>query len=145
MLPFTRVINPNPCAISFGCSLGAYHAMNIALRHPSHFGRVVAFSGRYDLARGMENFRDLLDGYYDDDVYFNMPNHYLPQLEDPGLLAELRRMDITFTVGEEDPFLADSSFLSQVMGEKGMGHAFHVWQGRAHAYRDWRNMIALYL
>ncbi|MCG3777275.1 MAG: hypothetical protein JW395_4153 [Nitrospira sp.] len=98
VLPFTRQINPDPRLVSFGCSLGAYQAMNVALRNPHQFDRVVAFSGRYDLAREFDEFRDLLDGYYDEDVYFNMPNRYLPGIEDPRLLAALRRLDITLTV-----------------------------------------------
>jgi esterase/lipase superfamily enzyme len=39
--------------------------VNIALRHPHQFDRVVAFSGRYDLTRPIDGFRDLFDGYYD--------------------------------------------------------------------------------
>ena len=48
VLPLSRQKNPNPFMISHGCSFGAYHAVNIAFRHPHLFGRVLALSGKYD-------------------------------------------------------------------------------------------------
>src|SRR4051794_24980351 len=44
VLPLTRAMNGNPFLIAHGCSFGAYHAMNLALRHPTLFGKVVALS-----------------------------------------------------------------------------------------------------
>jgi S-formylglutathione hydrolase FrmB len=68
-------INPNPSLTAHGCSLGASHAVNIAFRHPHLFTHVLALSGRYDLARDFGGgFRDLFDGYYDDNVY-SQPFH----------------------------------------------------------------------
>jgi CheY-like chemotaxis protein len=69
-----------------GCSFGAFHAVNIAFRHPHLFGRVLALSGKYD----MTNF---FGGYYDDNIYFNSPNHFVPNLSDPAVLDALRRQE----------------------------------------------------
>ena len=55
--------NPHPCVIVHGCSLGAYHAVNIAMRHPHLFRKLAAFSGRYDLTINIEGFPDLFEGY----------------------------------------------------------------------------------
>src|SRR3954470_24503536 len=49
VIPFIKSNNPNDSLISAGCSLGAYHAVNLALRYPHLFCKVVAMSGRYDL------------------------------------------------------------------------------------------------
>ena len=66
VLPLMQARNPHPCTISHGLSLGAFHAANIAFRHPQLFQKLVAFSGRYDLTLEVEHFRDLLDGWRDD-------------------------------------------------------------------------------
>ena len=145
VLPLTESVNANPFLISHGCSFGAYHAVNIALRHPERFDRVVAFSGRYDLTRAPEGFRDLFEGYYDPDVYFNMPNHYLPNLHDDHKLSQIRRLDIKLVIGEYDPFLEDNRRLSESLWEKGAWHLFKVWNGRAHGYRRWREMVGCFL
>ena len=63
--------------VSLGCSFGGYHATNIALRHPDIFTGLLTMSGAFDVS----NF---LDGYYDQDCYFNLPTHYLPNLATRG-------------------------------------------------------------
>ncbi len=37
VLPFIKKSNKNKYRIVAGCSLGAYHAMNIGLKHPKHY------------------------------------------------------------------------------------------------------------
>jgi esterase/lipase superfamily enzyme len=93
-----------PSLIVHGCSIGAYHATSLALRYPSLFCKVVALSGRYDLTRAFGHFEDLFSGHYDEDVYFITPNHFLPNLHDPGILEPMRKLEITLAVGEHDPF-----------------------------------------
>lgn len=141
VVPFMQYINDNPYAVALGCSFGAYHAMNIGLRHPKRFNRIVAISGRYDLTRPVDSFRDLFDGYYDENIYFNMPNHYVPNLCESGMLETIRTLDIKMVVGEYDPFLEDNRRLSEALWQKGVWHLFKVWSGRAHGYRRWREMI----
>jgi len=145
VLPFSWSINRTPFLVSHGCSFGAYHAVNIALRHPQAFNRVVAFSGRFDLTQQIDGFRDLLDGYYDQDVYFNMPPHYMEGLSDHNTLEAIRRLDIKLVVGEHDPFLADNRRLSEILWSKGIWHLLKVWNGRAHGPRRWREMIGCFL
>ncbi len=47
---------------------------------------MVAFSGRYDLTLNVESFNDLFNGYYDENIYFHTPTHFLPNLECPWRL-----------------------------------------------------------
>lgn len=145
VLPFSRLKNPQPFMISHGCSLGAYHAANIAFRHPKWFGKLVALSGRYDLSAPVAEFRGLFDEYYDEDIYFHNPNHFLPNLEDGMILDELRRMEIVMTVGTEDPFLGSNLALSESLWAKNITHELYLWDGRAHQAEDWRKMVQLYL
>jgi esterase/lipase superfamily enzyme len=145
VLPLSEHLNPTPFVSVVGCSFGAYHAMNIALRHPSRFNRVVAMSGRYDLTVPLDGFRDLFDGHYDTDVYFNTPSHFMTNVADHGLLAQIRQLDIKLIVGEHDPFLQDNRRFSEILSQKGVWHLFRVWNGRAHGFRRWREMIGWFV
>lgn len=145
VVPFTQHSNPSSFLIGHGCSVGAYHAVNIALRHPELFGKVVALSGRYDLTKPAGDFPDLFDGYYDEDIYFHTPNHFLPNLTDPACLDRLRRLEIVLAVGEADPFYSSNQALSRDLRNKGISHQLEVWDGEAHRARYWRQMVPLYI
>lgn len=145
VLTLSRLKNPQPFMIAHGCSLGAYHAMNIALRHPHWFGKVVAFSGRYSLSEPVGEFRGLFDDYYDDEIYYHSPNHFLPNLGDESLLADIRRLEIVMTIGADDPFMPSNLALSEALQAKNICHNLYVWDGRAHQACDWQKMVPLYL
>ena len=59
-----------------GASLGAYHAANIAFRHPDAVSHLISLSGSFDIS-------SFFDGYHDDNIYFNSPYEYLPNTTDP--------------------------------------------------------------
>lgn len=145
VFPLMEAKNPHPCVIAHGCSLGAFHAANIAFRHPHLFKKLTAFSGRYDLTWSAEHFRDLFDGYYSETVYFNTPTHFLPGLGREDQLRHLREMDIIFTVGKEDPFRENNEQLSDILRGKGVSHQFHLWDERAHQGYHWRRMAHIYV
>jgi esterase/lipase superfamily enzyme len=135
----------NPFLIAHGCSIGAYHAANIALRHPGLFGKVVALSGRYDLTKPVGPFPDLFDGYYDEDIYFHTPTHFLPQWQDSKALQAMRRAEIILAVGEDDYFRTSTEQLSHQLSSKKIPHTLAVWHGEAHKAYHWRQMVRLYL
>jgi esterase/lipase superfamily enzyme len=144
-VPFMLAENGVPHLVVHGCSIGAYHAMSLALRHPSRFCKVVALSGRYDLTLPVGSFEDLFGGHYDEDVYFITPNHFLPNLHDPDFLEPMRHMDITLAVGEHDPFHESNRVLSRTLADKGVPHRLAIWPGEAHRARYWREMVQQYL
>jgi len=145
VFPFMHGKNQHPSVIAHGCSLGAYHAANIAFRHPQRFDKVVAFSGRYDLTESVENFEDLLESHYDETVYFNMPTHYLGNLECTVVLEKLRRLDIVLVIGEEDPFRENNENLCRILRQKSIPHRLHYWGERAHRSHYWRQMVAHFM
>ena len=140
VMPLMHRKNPHPCVISHGCSLGAFHAANIAFRHPHLFRKLAAFSGRYDLTMDVECFGDLFHGYYDDRIYHNTPTHFLPNLDCDWRLRHLRQMDITLVIGEHDPFKANNEDLSGILWTKGVWNRLHYWCDRAHRGYYWRRM-----
>jgi len=128
-----------------GCSMGAYHAANIALKYPHLFNKVVCMSGRYDLTRPVQYFRDLFDGYHDENIYFNNPRQFMANMGDEYLLEHIRRLDMLLVIGETDPFKQDNYEFSELLGWKGARHQFYTWDGYAHTPRSWRKMVQLYL
>jgi len=143
--PFMNMKNPYGCTIAHGCSLGAFHAANIAFRHPHLFCKLAAFSGRFDLTLNIECFRDLFDGYYDENIYFHTPSHFMPGLDCQYRLDSLRRMEIVMVIGREDPFLENNRHMSRVLHSKGVSHQLYEWNDRAHRGYYWRRMAPIYL
>jgi len=145
VIPLMHAKNGGGYFETAGCSMGAYHAINVALKHPHIFKKAVCMSGRYDLTRQIQDFRDLFDGYHNQDVYFNMPMQYIAHLHEWHTLDAIRRMEIIFAIGETDPFLQNNKDFSQVLWGKGIANQLHIWKNYAHRPRYWRQMVQLYL
>ena len=62
-----------PGIMTFGCSLGATHAVNLFYRFPQHFDSMMALSGIYTSEYGFGN-------YMNAQIYENSPVHYLDQM-----------------------------------------------------------------
>jgi esterase/lipase superfamily enzyme len=138
VLPLTRAKNPNPYLITTGASFGAYHAVNFALRYPHLVGRTIGMSGTYDI-------REQTGGYSDENVYFNNPVEFIRGEREPHRLEALRRQDIILAIGRDDPMRPNNDWMSRVLWEKGIGNAYRVWDGWAHDWPWWREMIARYI
>ncbi|WP_158829874.1 esterase family protein [Mucilaginibacter lacusdianchii] len=128
-----------------GCSMGAYHAMNLAMKHPHLFNKVVGMSGRYDLTYSQLTFKDLFDGYHNDDIYFNMPLQYLSNMQNEHILHDLRKMEIIMVIGVDDVFKYCNEQLSYTLSNKGVPNQLYIWQDEAHKPRYWRRMVQIYL
>jgi esterase/lipase superfamily enzyme len=144
VIPFIQKRNNNSI-ISAGCSLGGYHALNIALRHPTHFCKVIGMSARYDLTISSNRFNDLLNGYFNDTIYYNMPSMFMPNLYDKNILDEIKKLDITIVIGNEDPFLKNNEHFACTLFDKELNTNFIVWNEEAHRAFYWRRMVQLYL
>jgi esterase/lipase superfamily enzyme len=137
-LPFSAEQNPNPFVIAVGASFGAFHTLSIGLRHPTSFDRLIGLSGVYDTAVWV-------DGYYDDDLYFVNPMDFMRNVHDPNQLEQLRALDIIIAIGREDEHFGHNAEFSQVLWDKGIWHAFRAWDGWAHDWPYWHEMIQLYI
>jgi esterase/lipase superfamily enzyme len=138
VLPFTVQHNPNPYLMAAGTSFGAYHAVNFALRYPQLVNRVIGLSGLYDIKR-------FTGGYSDDNVYFNNPSDFIKGEHDPERLEALRHMDIILAIGRDDPSCPSNEYTSQLLWSKNIWHALRIWDGWAHDWPWWKQMIQLYI
>ena len=109
-----QALNTNPFWMTTGCSFGAYHAVNFALRYPQLIKRTIGLSGIYDI-------RGWLDGYYDDNVYFNNPVDYTANLHDPSQIGLLKQQDIIFATGADDANRWSNDLLSTNLWRTGVG------------------------
>jgi esterase/lipase superfamily enzyme len=138
VLPLSQQKNGNPFLITLGASFGAYHAVNFALRFPHLVGRAIGLSGIYDISRW-------LDGYHDENVYFQNPVDYIRNENDHWRLEALRRLDIILAVGREDGLYGNNEYLSGLLWQKNIGNALRVWDGWSHDWPYWMQMMRLYM
>ena len=123
--------------VTTGASLGAFLAANEYFKHPDLFRGVIAMSGSYDV-------RAFLNGYYDDNLYFNNPVDYLSSLNDDYYLPILRHADAIYIItgqgAYEDP--GRSRQLSDILNSKGIPHTLDLWGNDVdHDWPWWRQML----
>lgn len=142
VVPFIRTNTSadTPIIIS-GASFGALHSMNLFLKRPDLINGVIAMSGVYDLT-------EYSKGYFNDDVYFNSPQHYMPNLTDHNVLEQIRRSShIHILSGEgayEDPN-ASRSFAG-ILYSKNINYELDIWGHEwTHDWPTWRAMLPHYL
>jgi esterase/lipase superfamily enzyme len=139
LLPFIKERNNSPGLATVGSSFGAYHAMNLALRHPTVFHAVLSLGGNF-------NPESFLNGYYDDDCYFNLPMHYLPNLSDPAYLDHYRRNNYILATGVHDMCWNANEQMAQVLRSKAIPCRLDVWGDNVgHDWHWWRDMFHSYV
>lgn len=128
--------------ISHGCSMGAFHALNIYLRHPDVFDATIALSGIYDARFFVgEDF-----GY---NVYINSPVDYLKNIDDSYYLDRYRNGDIIVCVGQgafEAESIRDTRLIGDIFREKNIPAWVDFWGYEvAHDWPWWRVQIVYFL
>jgi esterase/lipase superfamily enzyme len=127
--------------LTTGASLGAFLAANTYFKHPDLFRGVIAISGSYDI-------RAYLHGHYDDNVYFNNPADYLPNLNDDYHLPLLRKADAIVILSGQGAYEAPdrSRALSDILHAKGIPHTLDLWGPDVnHDWPWWRKMLPYWL
>ncbi len=139
VVPLVKKLNWSPKMAAIGCSFGGYHAVTMALRHPDVFTAFLSMSGAFD----MDSF---LGGYYDQDVYFNQPTHFIPGMSDPWFLDRYRQNTYVLATGVHDQCWNDNERLASVMRSKGIPVRLDVWGDNArHDWPWWQRMAQVYL
>jgi len=138
VVPFIRNATSNETFIyTSGASFGALHAMNLFLKRPDIINGAISLSGVYDLT-------EYTRGYWDEQVYFNSPVHYIPNLENPFFLDKIKashHIHIYTGSGEyEDPD-ASRRFAS-ILFNKGIWCNLDIWGADVrHDWPAWRDMM----
>ncbi len=139
VVPLVKQLNWSPKMATMGCSFGGFHAVTIALRHPDVFTAFLSMSGAFD----MGNF---LGGYHDQDVYFNQPTQFLPQMSDPWFLDRYRGNTYVLATGVHDQCWDQNERLAGIMRAKGIPVRLDVWgDNTGHDWPWWQRMAQTYL
>lgn len=138
VVPFIRNATSNETFIfTCGASFGALHAMNLFCKRPDLLNGAISLSGVYDLT-------EYTRGYYDEQVYYNSPIHYIPKLTDPFYLEKIKashHIHIYTGSGEYEEPEASRKFAS-VLFNKGIWCDLEVWGNDVrHDWPTWRNML----
>lgn len=117
-----------------GCSFGAYHATNFGFKYPKITSHILNMGGAFDVKMHLR-------GYYDDNVYYNNPPDFIPNLED----EEIYKLNIVLGVGGDDFCLEDNMKMSKILDDKQIVHWLDVREGKDHDWPVWRAMFPEYI
>jgi esterase/lipase superfamily enzyme len=121
VLPFISEQNTNPYLILAGAGMGAYHSLKMALKQPDLFHKVIGMSGNYDI-----NVH--LDGFKDDNSYYNNPIEFIPNLNDEKILKAISAVDIRLISYLNDPNREATRKMSDTLWMKFINHNHFVWE-----------------
>jgi len=132
--------------ITFGVSLGAYHAVQFAFQRADVATLAMGFSGNYDPTT-WNSWGDVGDA-----TYFANPAAYVPGLHGEHLDWLRSRLSVLLVVGE-GPFevsptqsLPSTRAFAHLLEQKGIRHELDVWgPDSAHDWPWWQRQLAHHL
>lgn len=130
--------------ITTGCSFGAYHAANFALKRADLFPIAICQSGVYDVGH-------LGWGERGETTYFNNPMDYVSHLHGDHLEWLRSRVSLLLIAGQgmwEDTTgaLESTRAFAGVLASKGIPHELDLWgHDVPHDWPSWRRQIAHHL
>jgi esterase/lipase superfamily enzyme len=131
--------------VTVGISLGAFHAVNFALKRADVFPLAIGLSGNYDPAAWSSW------GERGEAAYFNNPLDYVEHMGGDHLEWLRSRLSILLVCGQgmwEDSTgaLESTKRLAGVLGAKGIRHELDLWgHDVPHDWPSWRAQIAHHL
>ncbi len=127
-----------------GCSFGAFHAANFALKRADVFPLAICMSGVYDVSV-------VGGGGRGDTFYFNNPMDYVANAGGEHLDWLRRQANLVLVCGQgqwEDTTgaLDSTKNFAGLLAEKGIKHELDLWgYDVPHDWPSWRNQIAHHL
>jgi esterase/lipase superfamily enzyme len=127
-----------------GCSFGAYHAANFALKRADLFPLAICLSGVYDVSM-------IAGGERGESFYFNNPMDYIANLGGEHLEWLRSRVSVLLVCGQgqwEDTTgaLVSTKAFAGVLADKGIPHETDLWgYDIPHDWPSWRRQLAHHL
>lgn len=135
-LIYSQCNGPVPI-ITLGASIGGFIAANAYFKRPDNFLGTISLSGFF-------NIHHLCKDYYDDNCYFNSPEHYVPNLNDSFWLSYLISRHHVYLYGGsgENEHPDNSRVMSDILNAKGIKNNLEIWGDEyGHNYESWNKMI----
>jgi Uncharacterized protein conserved in bacteria len=144
VVPFIREQCGDPAVkpITTGCSMGGYHSGNFFFRHPDIFDGMISLSGIFQV-------KMFIGDFLNDDVYFNSPLLFLPDLTDPRYLDKYCQSTIVICAGQgewEEPMIEDAHAMQNVLNDKKIPSWVDFWGLDVnHDWPWWRKQLPYFL
>ena len=144
LAPFIRADcrTPDIPIATTGTSLGAFYAANFVLKYPEVFTYGLCMSGRY-------NVTWLTDGFSNEDIYFNNPMAYVPNMNGDVLEQVKSRVHLALVCGQgkwEDGNIEATQAFADVLEAKGISHERDLWgHDVAHEWTWWTRQARYHL
>jgi esterase/lipase superfamily enzyme len=132
---FARRETSRPRVAVAGASFGGWQAVNLGFRHPDAVSHVISMSAAFEMT-------SFVDGYYDENFYYNNPPDYMAHCTDPW---KYNHMSIILGTGEWDHCRGDNFRLSGILDSKGIKHFLDDRKWSGHEWSDWKNSFPYYL
>jgi esterase/lipase superfamily enzyme len=131
--------------VATGCSQGAFHALNIALRRADLFPQALCFSGSYDPSRWHGW------GERAQETYFHNPVDYVVHLNGDHLDWLRSQVSVLLVCGQgqwEDTTgaLESTKLMAELLASKGIRYELDLWgHDVPHDWPSWRTQFAHHL
>jgi esterase/lipase superfamily enzyme len=128
--------------LTTGVSMGGYHSANFFFRHPDVFDSLISLSGLFQLTM-------FIGEYVDENVYFNCPLLYLPNLDDPWYLEKYRASQIILCAGQgawEEAMVSDICRMRVILDAKKIPAWVDLWGTDVnHDWPWWRKQLPYFM
>lgn len=128
-----------------GVSFGGFLALDLALRHPERFPRVLTLSGRFRVWPFLEG----LPAHRGADAWVHQPLAYVPGLRGAALERVRSRLSATLVVGRgahEGRCLPETTDMARTLQSAGIDATLDVWgTDVSHEWVWWRRQLVHHL
>lgn len=139
VVPYIRSRNAIDYLMIAGMDLGGYHAVNMALKHPGEFDKAIGISGLYDI-------KEFFDDFYSDELYYNNPVDFVPNLNRRPLLNKIRSVDFRLVSYGTDARREHAQRLAGIFRTKFIDHELDIWDiASEDEWGVWSKMIKTHI
>jgi len=126
--------------LTHGCSFGAYHAANFALRHPDVFDSGIALSGCY-------NIDFAVGGHSNGDIYAHNPMYYSSAMSDKAKKQLLQNLLVICSgQGAWEEWNGEAITMCNNLRQAGLPVMLDLWGYDVnHDWPWWKKMIVYFL
>ncbi len=125
-----------------GTSMGAFYSANFALKFPHMFHYGLCMSGRYDAT-------SFTEGYSNEDIYFNNPMAFTPNMHGEQLAQVQANVHLTLVCGQgrwEDGNIEQTQRMADILKSKSINHQRDLWGHDVdHNWTWWRRQARQHL
>lgn len=133
-VPYLQALHQTHRIAVAGASFGGYHAANFAFRYPDLVSHLFCLSGAFTI-------RNFMDGYADDQVYFNCPREFVEKDE----AWKYKHMHIVLSTSDQDICKNPTREMAGILQKMGVDHWYDEQKWIGHDWPLWRMMFPVFV